>query len=71
MNMKNIVVLLIFLLAILGLIIGVCYTEDANNDCSQDSDIDSLGEDSPAIFHVPDDENSNILTTYFHEKFLK
>ncbi len=70
MNMKNIVVLLIFLLAVLGLIIGVCYTEEVNNDNSPDSDIDSLSEDSPAIFHVPDDESGNILTTYFHEKFL-
>lgn len=70
MNMKNIVVLLIFLLAVLGLIIGVCYTEEVNNDNSPDSDIDSLSEDSPTIFHVPDDERGNILTTYFHEKFL-
>lgn len=36
MNMKNATILLIFLLCVLGLIIGVYYTETSENAQSQD-----------------------------------
>ncbi len=38
MNMKDTAILLIFLLAILGLIIGVCYTEADNIEKTSNDD---------------------------------
>lgn len=65
MNMKNTVILLIFLLSIMGLIMGVYCTEGADSDGSQkyDSDVVVLDEDS--IITITDDEDNviaNILT---------
>ncbi len=58
MNMKDTVILLIFLLAVLGLIIGVHYTEDITHDDSDDGDLDSVSED-----------NGSVLTDYFEKKY--
>lgn len=52
MNMKNTVILLIFLLSILGLIIGVHYTEDINSDNSQDGDLGEVNEDSNGVLTI-------------------
>jgi hypothetical protein len=65
MNMKNTAILLIFLLSIVGLIIGVHYTEDANSDSTQDYDSDVIVVDDNSIITVTDTENNviaNIVT---------
>ena len=49
MNMKNTVILLIFLLSILGLIMGVYFTEDVNSAITQDNNSDSINNDSNSI----------------------
>lgn len=66
MNMKNTVILLIFILSILGLIMGVYYTEDANTNSSQDNDLDIIKNDSNSIkiINLTDNEN-NVLTGFF------
>ena len=66
MNMKNTVILLIFLLSVLGLILGVHYTEDANSDDSQDYESDAivLDENSISTITLTDNEN-NVLTDLF------
>lgn len=66
MNMKNTAILLIFLLSILGLIIGVHYTEDANTTNSQDNDFDSVNEDLNSIWTITlTDNENNVLTNLF------
>ncbi|WP_296782586.1 hypothetical protein [uncultured Methanobrevibacter sp.] len=66
MNMKNTVILLIFLLSILGLIMGVYFTEDVNSAITQDNNSDSINNDSNSIltFNLTDNEN-NVLTGFF------
>lgn len=66
MNMKNTVILLIFLLSVLGLIIGVHYTEDIASDNSQDNDLDSvnLDDDSDMTITIEEKEN-NDLSEFF------
>ena len=54
MNMKDTVILLIFLLSVVGLIIGVYYTEVINNDDSQDT----------SLFEVHEDKNGVVTITY-------
>ena len=64
--MKNTVILLIFLLSILGLIMGVYFTEDVNSAITQDNNSDSINNDSNSIltFNLTDNEN-NVLTGFF------
>lgn len=66
MNMKNTVILLIFLLSILGLIIGIHYTEDVSSDNSQNNDLDSinLDDDSDMTITLEKKEN-NDLSEFF------
>ena len=66
MNMKNTVILLIFLLSILGLIMGLYFTEDVNSAITQDNNSDSINNDSNSIltFNLTDNEN-NVLTGFF------
>lgn len=66
MNMKNTVILLIFLLSILGLIMGVHFTEDTNSTATQDNNSDSIKQDSNSsiTFTITNNEN-NVLTNLF------
>jgi hypothetical protein len=66
MNMKNTVILLIFLLSILGLIMGVYCTQSADSDSSQnqDSDVVVLDDDSITTVSLTDNEN-NVLDGFF------
>ena len=66
MNMKNTVILLIFLLSILGLIMGVHFTEDTNSTSTQDNNSDSIKQDSNSsmTFTITNNEN-NVLTNLF------
>ncbi len=66
MNMKNTVILLIFLLSVLGLIMGVYYTEGTYSDNSQDDHFDSVNEDSNSIGTITLTNNeNNVLTDFF------
>lgn len=66
MNMKNTVILLIFLLSILGLIMGVHFTEDTNSTATQDKNSDSIKQNSNSsmTFTITNNEN-NVLTNLF------
>ena len=66
MNMKNTVILLIFLLSILGLIMGVHFTEDTNSTSTQDNNSDSIKQNSNSsmTFTITNNEN-NVLTNLF------
>lgn len=59
MNMKNTVILLIFLLSVLGLILGVYYTSDVSSDNSQDSDADSVSMDDDSDLAIATEHNEN------------
>ncbi len=66
MNMKNTVILLIFLLSVLGLILGVYYTSDVSSDNSQDSDADSISMDDDSDLTItPENNESNALDRFF------
>ncbi|MBQ8017902.1 MAG: hypothetical protein IJ258_07320 [Methanobrevibacter sp.] len=52
MNMKNTVILLIFLLSVLGLIIGVYYSEDISSDNSQEDSLGEVSEDSSGVLAI-------------------
>ena len=52
MNLKNTAILLIFLLAVLGLIIGVHYTEDEKINNTQDNHLDSVNEDNNSVITI-------------------
>ena len=62
MNMKNTVILLIFLLSVLGLIMGVYCTESADSDSPQDygSDIVVVDENSITTVTIIQDANDFI-----------
>nr|WP_295000773.1 hypothetical protein [uncultured Methanobrevibacter sp.] len=65
MNMKNTVILLIFLLSVLGLIIGVYYTEDITSDSLADDETDMINEDADSNLAITSDENNtNYLKAY-------
>lgn len=68
MDMKNTVILLILLLAVLGLIVGVCYTQsdDSYTDCSDCEE--TVYEDSNGVIIInlePQEKNESFL-----EKFI-
>ena len=68
MNMKNTAILLIFLLAVLGLIIGVCCTEPDNIEKSSNDAEEMVFEDSNGTITItlePKEKNESFL-----EKFL-
>ena len=66
MNMKNTVILLIFLLSVVGLIIGVYYTEVTNNDDSQDTSLFEVNEDSDGVVTITyEKKEKNDLSKYF------
>ncbi len=63
--MKNTVILLIFLLSVLGLIIGVYYTEDITSDSLADDETDMINEDADSNLAITSDENNtNYLKAY-------
>lgn len=52
MDMKNAAILLIFALAILGLMVGVYYTDDVDSENSHDSDLMRIYEDNGGVLNV-------------------
>ena len=65
MNMKNTVILLIFLLSVLGLILGVHYTEDINHDNGDDGDADSVSEDKNSVLIMDNEKKDNDYLSRF------
>ena len=65
MNMKNTVILLIFLLAILGLIIGIYYTEEASINKYNNRSYEKVHEDSDGILTIEPEKEKNELSDYF------
>ena len=66
--MKNTVILLILLLSILGLIIGVYYTEDITSDSSPQDDWKIVSEDNNGIITITlteNDKNESGLEKFF------
>ena len=62
MDMKNTVILLIFLLSVMGLVIGVHYTADDAIDAGQNSADNSLKiENNQIIIHLEKKENESSL----------
>ena len=52
MNMKDTIILLIFLLSVVGLCIGVYYTADAGSESSHESDFERIHEDNGSVLTV-------------------
>lgn len=68
MNMKNTAILLIFLLSILGLIIGVYYTTDTSSDNAPHSSWERIYEDNDGILTITlekKEKNESYLTSFF------
>lgn len=68
MNMKNATILLIFLLAVLGLILGVYFTEVDNIEKTSYNNEKSVDEDSNGVVTVtlePDQKNESSLDRFF------
>ena len=68
MNMKETAILLIFLLAILGLIIGVCYTEADNIEKTSNDNGEIAFEgsgDKITITLEPKEKNESIIDKLF------
>lgn len=67
MNIKDTVILLIFLLSILGLIIGVYYSEEINNDNSHETSYKKSYEDHEGILTITLEkkEEKNDLSRFF------
>lgn len=68
MNMKNATILLIFLLCVLGLIIGVYYTEASDSTLSPDEYEESVHEDSNGTITIElvlKEKNENGLDKFF------
>ena len=66
MNMKNTVILLIFLLSILGLIIGIYYSEDISSENPHKSNYERVYEDSNDVLTITlEKKENNDLSKYF------
>ncbi len=60
MNMKDTIILLIFLLSVLGLCIGVYYTADAISESFHGSDFERIHEDDGSVLTVTWQKKDNI-----------
>lgn len=65
MNMKNTVILLIFLLSILGLIMGVYYTESADAEKAHQGSEEKVFEDSNGTIIIILEDNESYLDGFF------
>lgn len=64
MNMKDTAIILIFLLAVLGLIIGVYYSESADSNENAINNEEVVYEDSNGIISItiePEEKKENLL----------
>ena len=66
MNMKDTVILLMFLICILGLIIGVHYTEEIDNNNSIKNKSEVIYEDSNGVITISlEEKDNNVLHQFF------
>ena len=68
MNMKDTAIVLIFLLAVLGLIIGVYYTEAENIDQTSNDGEEMVFEDSNGTITItlePNEKNESFVEKFF------
>ena len=66
MNMKDTMILLIFLLAILGLCVGVYHTSDAGSGSSHESSFERLHEENGSVLTVTwQKKDNNDLNDFF------
>lgn len=68
MNMKNTVILLILLLSILGLIMGVYYTEDVGSDSTPQNSWERIYDDADGIMTITlkgNEKNESFLDNFF------
>ncbi|WP_458455108.1 hypothetical protein [Methanobrevibacter sp.] len=66
MNLKNTVILLIFLLSILGLIIGIYYSEDIKTDSHHANQWERIYEEDSSVLTVTlEKKENNDLSKYF------
>lgn len=66
MNIKNTVILLIFLLSVLGLILGVYYTEEAGNADSHENNYERIYDEKNGVETVTlEKKEKNELSKYF------
>ncbi len=66
MNMKDTVILLIFLLSILGLIIGIYYTEDIASENSNNAEWEKIYEENDSILTITlEKKETDNLNDYF------
>ena len=65
MNMKNTVILLIFLLAVVGLIIGIYYTEEASMAKNSENSYEKVYEDADGVLTITlEKKEKNELSDY-------
>lgn len=65
MNMKNTIILLIFLLSVLGLIMGVYYSEGMDADNSDDEASGEVVLTDSGVGDFDSSNNQNIINTFF------
>lgn len=65
MNTKNTLILLIFLLSVLGLIIGVYYTESADAEKTLKDSEDKVFEDPNGTIIITLEKNDSFLDGFF------
>lgn len=66
MNMKDTVILLIFLLAIVGLLVGICCTEDLDSESSHESSLEKLFSDDDGDITISlEKKEKDELSKYF------
>ena len=66
MNMKNTVILLIFLLSIVGLIIGIYYTDDIGSENSHNVEWEKIYEENDSILTITlEKKETDNLNDYF------
>ena len=68
MNMKDTAILLIFLLAVVGLIVGVYYTEAENIDAASNDTEEVIFEDSNGTITItlePNEKNESFVEKFF------
>ena len=65
MNTKNTLILLIFLLSVLGLIMGVYYTESADAEKAHEASEDKVFEDPNGTIIITLEKNESFLDGFF------
>lgn len=70
MNMKDSLILLVFLLAVLGLLAGVHYTNESDIEKTHESSLEKVSEDDNGVITITLEpkEKENVFISYFEKK---